>query len=339
MEKTKKRIALIVNEVSTNPQEGKPLEDVLRDSGNLVDIFDVNSLSETNINEIKFNEYGLVVRLVKSGARGDSEKSWDLQRRFEQEEVESYISVEDAISVTDKIKCKERLTGNGVSTFLSVTVDPKEDKDRREIENSVTALGKPPYAVRMSIGSGKKALVRANNLDEVHKALDNFKELKPPRGTIIHKLTPLMDETIAEKYGLKDLTELEKRHYHFRIIVIDGKIFSANIFYTNPGEFGLNRVQGGNFQEIDDKIISQNIKEIARLSAMSLNLKLAAIDIALDENLEPHVLDMNASPDFSRDEELKKGIARSIGQAAMQSRLIENKPQIFLTTQNHGRVL
>ncbi len=345
-----KKIALIANGITKDDPEA--LETILRNNGQVVDIFDVRSVRPTatgfEVQEDGISKsidptgYAVVMRIIKGGVSGDTEKSWALQKFFEDAGAKPHIGIEAARKITDKILCKGVLTEEGVSTFPSIAIGKEEAKDRQVIEAEINALGEPPYIVRKSLGSGKDSLVITASMDDALSAMERYRN--PPgenpvrSGVIIHKLSPKLESNAVQKYGLGNITEPEKRSYQFRIILVDGKVFGTNICYSEPEKFGLNPAQGATFKAISEESVPIEVLTLAKRAADAHELKIAAVDIALDSQSQPHILDMNASPDLSftnaRGAQLKYAVAQSI-----QNMMIEGKrAEAYLgEDQNHLR--
>lgn len=311
---TPKKIALIVNGVTGQDPEPETLESILAAAGEQVDVFDVHSIQETRKGfalvdgagqrEINPQGYDAVARVIRGARPGDTEKSWALQKFFEAAGAAPHISVEAARRVTDKILCRKFLSDRFSILSAAVTITVDDTRDADTLRQDIEQLGAPPYAVRKSIGSGSKCLNIVQNAEEALQAVHTYKnppgENPVPRGALIHTLPPMMSAKVAERYGLHDVAELEKCSHHFRVVVVNEKIFSAHICYSKPGKFGLNPAQGASFHAFDPELLPEDALTHALYAASAMELPVAAIDITFDSSAQACVLDMNASPDLSQ---------------------------------------
>lgn len=335
-----KKIALIANGISNDDPDA--LENILRNGEQEVDIFDVRAIRPTEngfaveengqLKSIDPTGYGAVARIIKGGVSGDTEKSWVLQKFFEDHGAKPHISIDAARNITDRILCKNVLASKRVATIPSITLGKDELKEQEFIKAEIGTLGEPTYIIRKSIGSGKDSLTMAASVDDAIVAIEKYRN--PPgehpvkSGVVIHKPSPKLDAETIHRYGLEGVTDPLDRTYQFRIIVVDGKTFGSNICYSEPGKFGLNPAQGSTFKAIPEESVPTEILSLAKKAADAHGLKIAAVDIAMDEESKPRVMDMNASPDLSfrnaRGEQLKHAVATSIQNMVMDGPQLED---------------
>lgn len=322
-----KRIALIVNgDLHEGPDT---LENILSSQGHSVTRFHVREISPVDggfeiaqdggRQKIDPSQYDVVARVISGAKTGDTERSWALQEFFVQHGAAPHIDIEQSRVVTDKILCREALRQKGVPAIAAVSIGIDQDFDAAAIKEDIAHLGNPPFAVRKSLGSGKSCVRIAHTTDEAVALAQGFrtpsKEDGVSRGAIIHQLPPKLSQESAGRYGLADIPQIEERTHHFRVVIVDGKIFGANISYSEPGEFGLNPAQGANFKPLDPKLLPKGLAKLAATAAKELGLKVAAIDVVIGRE-GPQILDMNANPDLSQTnhqgQSLKQAFATSV---------------------------
>jgi len=327
------KIALIANGITKDDPEA--LETILRSNHQDVDIFDVRTMEPTAtgwairegdiLKPIDPSGYGLVARIIQGGKAGDSEKSWQLQQLFENHGAKPYISVKAARGITDKILCRDVLNKNEVPTFSARTFAKDGEEDFATMAAKLEAFA-PPYVVRKSLGSGKDSRVVVATVPEAIAAAEAFRHPPEPNGiasgVVIHPLPARLNQEIADRYQLGEIGELDKRSYQFRVTSVDGNIFGANLVYSQPNGFGLNAAQGAQFHSVPLEMMPPEVLVLARKAAKAHQLNIAAVDIAFDNQSDPQVLDMNASPDLNFANEqgklLKSALADSLRAKAME---------------------
>jgi hypothetical protein len=320
------KIALIMNGVT--PDGPNALQTALRNAGAEVDVFDVRAMHQDGEKFIRNTDgaaigtagYASVARIIQGGVAGDSEKSWALQAMFENAGAKPYISVDAARRITDKIACHNWLTDKNVAVFPAYSVSKGSFEERDMLAAHIGALGEPPYIVRKNIGSAALSLQLAPSATDAIASVEHY---LPQSDVIIQQRPARLDAATATRYGLP-VTEAENRSYQFRVILVDGKIFGANIAYSEPNGFGLNIAQGATFKPVPLASMPPEILSLAMKAAKVHGLKVAAVDIALDHHSRPRVLDMNASPDLSfaneQGETLSDAVAGSIAALALEGR-------------------
>lgn len=306
MAPSSKRIALIVNGLAGQQET---LEQILTQHGHRVDVFDVHSIAETadgfeiNGRPISPVGYDVVSRLIKGSVSGDTEKSLALQGFFELAGAAPHIATDVAKTVTDKILCRSSLAEGGIPISPSVVIRIDGNEDLASTIGEIKKLGPPPYAVRKSLGSGKGCLTIAHSVEGALQIADQYRNPAAAikRGAIIHRLPPSLGAQEVARYGIENLSTIEDRPYHFRVVIVDGRVFETSVCYSEEsGQFGLNPAQGCRFHAARPELLPDGTLELAGNAAAALRLKVAAIDICLGADGQPEVLDMNASPDLSQ---------------------------------------
>ncbi len=315
---TPKRIAFITNG-APGAHEPELLEEAVRKLGWDVDVFNINSPMRA------FNpkDYALVVRSIKGGTSGDTEKSLQLQERFERAGVRVQIGSEVLRTVTDKIQCIHALREKAVLTVSSVNVKDTGDLYIERILGDVKQqLGGGPYLLKKSTGSGPGAVRVAKDARALEEEIEKFpRSVKIKNGLVVQPMPPLLTKELIERYELKDIDSSERRPYHYRVVAVDGKIFGANLYYSDPGTLSLNVAQGAHAIPINEAVLDTSIKTLAKKALAELGLRLGAVDIVVDEDGRARVLDMNPSPDLSfrnfTHESLRDAVAADIVETAM----------------------
>lgn len=315
-----KKIAFIVNGDPDDPSKPSLVKE-MRKRGLSVDVINLAQVSErggeyfiqreTGEEKIAPNNYSTIVRSIMGGIPGDTDKSLRLQKYLENYGVLPQISSSAIENIADKIKCGTLLQQSGPVTVPSIYVKLGELLPELEVE----ALGLP-CIVKKSIGSGKGSVVIANTLEEVRSATAHYGSEAVPRGVVIQKYVPNMTQQIA------DYLEVDpaNRSCHFRVTVINGEPFGANVLYSQPGEYSLNPEQGATsksiwLEKLPEGVVNTALRAIGAFSKYS-SPRVAAVDVILDEKGRPQVLDMNVSPNPTltneRGKMLMEGIADDV---------------------------
>jgi ribosomal protein S6--L-glutamate ligase len=122
---------------------------------------------------------------------------------------------------------------------------------------------------------GGDGVIKVNNEKEAIFFLEN--NLKERKGVLVQQFIPC-----------------EKR-IDIRVLIIGGKIAGAMQLEPRHDDFRTNIHQKGRARQLD---LSKDIKKLAIKSAKACDLEIAGVDLIVEKNCHPLVIEVNYSPGF-----------------------------------------
>jgi len=140
---------------------------------------------------------------------------------------------------------------------------------------AVNKVGGFPVIVKQVDGMGGDGVIKINHEKEAIFSLK--RHLKEKKGVLVQQFIPC------------------ENRIDIRVLVIGGKIAGAMKLEPRHDDFRANIHQKGRAQKFD---ISKDIKQLAIKAAKACDLEIAGIDLIIEKNRRPLVIEVNYSPGF-----------------------------------------
>ena len=140
---------------------------------------------------------------------------------------------------------------------------------------AVNKVGGFPVVVKQVDGMGGDGVIKVNDEKETILSVEHY--LKEKRGILVQQFIP------------------PENRIDVRVVVIGGKIAGAMRLTPKNNEFKTNIHQQARAQQYD---LSKDMQNLAIKSAKACNLEIAGVDIIIEKNYPPLVIEVNYSPGF-----------------------------------------
>jgi D-alanine-D-alanine ligase len=267
------------------------LADAIKANGHSVEIIDVKEDIEKVLTDKKDIE---LVFNVAEGLNGEEREAFVPMICEKLEIPFTAAGSQTLINTLDKAKTKELLEENGIPTPKFQVFDNKEEELLEDM--------KFPLLVKPLLEGSSKGLFNenlVNDKEELKKIIKKIRE-NYAQAAIVEEFLDGREFTVSvigyENPVILPIVEIKFEHLPSDIHPMDS--YEVKWLYDNPEAKHDPLVCPAEI----DKELEEKIKEIALKTFKVLDCKdWARIDIRLDKNNVPHILEVNALPGFMKD--------------------------------------